>query len=70
MAFFGKSNLNYYTVDNATLGASGKSFFFMPLEDAVGETGGLVFSGLSAGVNILGTAMDPNSTYSLNTPMT
>jgi hypothetical protein len=38
VAFFGKSNLNYYTVDNATLGASGKSFFFMPLEDSAAVT--------------------------------
>ena len=34
VAFFGKSNLSYYTADNATLGANGRAFFFMPAEDS------------------------------------
>jgi hypothetical protein len=38
VAFFGDSSLRYYTVDNATLGASGRSFFMMPLEDSPAVT--------------------------------
>ncbi|MFS6711989.1 hypothetical protein, partial [Staphylococcus aureus] len=38
VAFFGKSNLGYYTANNATLGTSGNSFFFMPLEDSAAVT--------------------------------
>ncbi|SEL93993.1 hypothetical protein SAMN05216359_1311 [Roseateles sp. YR242] len=34
VAFFGDSNLGYYTRDGATIGRSGKSFFMMPLEDS------------------------------------
>ena len=34
VAFFGESSLRYYTVDNATIGAPGRSFFMMPLEDS------------------------------------
>jgi hypothetical protein len=34
VAFFGDSNLGYYTRDKATIGRDGKSFFFMPAEDS------------------------------------
>jgi hypothetical protein len=34
VAFFGESNVGYYTVENATLGRTGGSFFMMPLEDS------------------------------------
>lgn len=34
VAFFGNSNLGYYTGETATLGRSGGSFFFMPIEDS------------------------------------
>lgn len=34
VAFFGNSNLKYYTAGNATLGRGGSSFFFMPIEDS------------------------------------
>jgi hypothetical protein len=34
VAFFGNSNLNYYTGSTATLGRGGSSFFFMPIEDS------------------------------------
>jgi hypothetical protein len=34
VAFFGESNVGFYTAENATLGAKGKSFFMMPLEDS------------------------------------
>jgi hypothetical protein len=34
VAFFGESNLGYYTRETATIGREGKSFFFMPLEDS------------------------------------
>ena len=34
VAFFGSSNLGYYTRAGATLGTTGKSFFLMPLEDS------------------------------------
>jgi hypothetical protein len=34
VAFFGESNLKYYSVESATIGRQGKSFFIMPLEDS------------------------------------
>src|SRR5690606_38552387 len=34
VAFFGESNLGYYTREGATIGREGKPFFFMPLEDS------------------------------------
>jgi RHS repeat-associated protein len=34
VAFFGENNLRYYNSESATLGREGKSFFFMPAEDA------------------------------------
>lgn len=34
VAFFGNSNLAYYTGETATLGRGGGSFFFMPIEDS------------------------------------
>ncbi len=34
VAFFGQSNLGYYTRDAATIGREGSSFFLMPLEDS------------------------------------
>lgn len=34
VAFFGESNLGYYTRETATIGREGKSFFFMPVEDS------------------------------------
>lgn len=34
VAFFGNSNLKYYTGETATLGREGGSFFFMPIEDS------------------------------------
>ncbi len=34
VAFFGESNLRYYTGDNVTLGGVGRPFFFMSAEDA------------------------------------
>jgi hypothetical protein len=34
VAFFGQDNLGFYTAENATLGAKGRSFFMMPLEDS------------------------------------
>jgi len=34
VAFFGNSNLKYYTGETATLGRDGGTFFFMPIEDS------------------------------------
>ena len=34
VSFFDSKILQYYTADNATLGASGSTHFFMPLEDS------------------------------------
>jgi hypothetical protein len=34
VAFFGQDNLKYYNAQGATLGAKGRSFFLMPLEDS------------------------------------
>jgi hypothetical protein len=34
VTLFGESNLGYYTRETATIGREGKSFFFMPAEDA------------------------------------
>ena len=34
VAFFGETSLKYYTGSDTTLGAPGRNFFFMPIEDS------------------------------------
>jgi len=53
VAFFGENNIRFYNVENATLGAKGKSFFLMPLEDSAVVT--------SAGSAARYTGMSPST---------